>query len=189
MKKIIPIASIYFFLFLNLLHGNELQKEESNNPFELMEKLVLNEEIPCLKSPNCVCIKFTPKGNTLPLRYSISRFCPRQENLTESKKRLLTVTNFTADWKKVEEGKWLNNMPHGSWISWYANGVKAAEGQFKEGKPVGIHQTWHENSKKSVTYRYIDGKEDGVWIYRDKNGVIYKRMKWDKGVFVSKEEL
>lgn len=188
MKRIILITTIHLFLFINFLHSNELNKEGKYTSFELMKKLVHSEEVPCLDSPDCFCIKYSPKGNTLPLQYSISRFCPLQENLTAPQNILLDVTNFTAEWKKVEEGKWLNNTPHGNWISWHTNGVKAAEGHFKEGKPVGVHQSWHENNEKSVTYSYIDGKEDGVWIYRDKNGEIYKRMTWDKGVFVSKEE-
>ena len=78
-----------------------------------------------------------------------------------------------------------NGELSGSWIKWYANGVKCEEGVYKYGKKGGLWTSWYENGEKKYQGKFIDGKPDALHTELDQKGRLTKSMVYDEGLILT----
>ncbi len=147
-----------------------------------LSELIPANATPCQENKTCYCVQYSTETK-LPLRFSRTQSCPSSADSS-----IVQFTSWDHNNKKVDEGLYVNKKMHGPWVSWHPNGNKAAESSYENGKQVGSFTTWHENGQIAVTGEHVNDKPHGLWMYRDETGKIKKRIKWDHGKLISKEE-
>ena len=179
-----------FYLLLVALIGTALfsltTRSSADGAIEQLRQLIKAEPQSCPDDKTCYCVRYTT-GAKLPVRYVRAKYCavaPASDGNLH-----FQFTSWDAAGHKVDEGYFLGGKMHGLWISWYPNGVKAAESRYENGKQVGSFTTWHENGQVAVTGRHKAGEPDGVWLYRDPENRLEKKLEWKEGTLLSQEAL
>ncbi len=108
--------------------------------------------------------------------------------------------------KKIEEGKYLNDVKTGLWKGYYTDGTLKQEITYKDNKPdgyakfyypsgvlseegiwkgnkwVGDYKYYYPNGKPSYEWKYSEqGKRTGVQKYYHENGKIMIEGEWNEG--------
>ena len=151
-----------------------------------LRQLIKAEPQSCPDDRACYCVRYTTAAN-LPVRYAQAKYCAATP--TPNGNLLLKFASWDAAGHKVDEGYFLGGKMHGLWISWHPNGAKATESRYENGKQVGPFTTWHDKGQVAVTGQHKDGEPDGVWLYRDPQGHLEKKLEWKEGALLSKENL
>lgn len=183
MNKDLTIA-IFFLIGLGVVPVAAQSSDE--RAVEMIRRLVKSEPQPCPDKESCYCVRYTAASN-IPVRYAKAKYCLSKR--TPDGFVLLKFTAWDECKNKVDEGYFLDEKMQGLWISWHPNGNKAAEGQYENGKQIGTFTTWHESGEVAVTGQHKNGRPDGEWLYRDRNGRLEKRLKWEEGALKSNENL
>jgi hypothetical protein len=179
----------YFYSLLVAVIGTSLfslAAWSSDDALNQLRQLIKAEPQLCPDDRACYCVRYTPLAK-LPVRYAKAKYCAVSSTADGS--LLLKFTSWDAAGHKVDEGYFLRGKMHGLWISWHPNGAKASESRYENGKQVGRFITWHENGQVAITGEHKDGEPDGVWLYRDPEGRLEKRLEWKEGALISKEDL
>jgi uncharacterized protein len=70
------------------------------------------------------------------------------------------------------EGSLKNNLRHGHWKCFYADGVLQQEGDYKEGKKEGTWKLFHANGILAGEGVYLNDQEKGKWKFYDDEGKL-----------------
>jgi antitoxin component YwqK of YwqJK toxin-antitoxin module len=158
---------------------------------DMAQELYHSKRIPCTDNTRCVCLSHTTSTQApifLPLRYTKSQLCAikiEADHIIE-----IEFISWDESGNKVDEGHLLNGKSNGLWVSWHPNGAKAQEGNYRDGKPVGIFTSWHDNGQIAVQSHHNDrGNLDGECLYWDKTGKLTKKLIWNNGKLISKQEI
>jgi hypothetical protein len=175
---------IFLLLFLLVLLPASAAAQDNREVLAQIRKLAQSEPTLCPDKKGCYCFEHSTKGNA-PLRYAKSQFCPVK---IERGRVVLLFKSWDPHGNKVDEGHYTNGEMEGLWTSWHPNGAKAAESNYTAGKQNGKFTTYHDNGKVAVQGRYTDDKTDGEWSYWDSTGKLTRKLIWDKGKLLSKQE-
>jgi hypothetical protein len=108
-------------------------------------------------------------GRYLELRRQVRVVGPASDSLTTEEALsgyqtdVRTITSI-GWWQLLDEnddllvnGRYDNDLPHGKWTLWHANGRKAAEGEAFRGGRTGLWRVWDEQGtlRSEVTYRAV----------------------------------
>ncbi len=78
--------------------------------------------------------------------------------------------------------KFINRFCHGTFKTWYPNGVLKSKDNYLNGLKNGKSVEWYENGNKKYTITYLNGLKDGFFetFYKDGSNKILKKYKNDK---------
>ena len=172
-----------------LAFADDASAKKDDDLLQLFLETMKPQEVSCpSNNAACRCIRFDPERAMAFLHYVYSQWCPidARDGLKEGH---WSVTNLDKNWIKVSKGEFFDGKVHGKWVDWHANGQKATEYEWNKGVPVGDFRRWHENGTLAIEGQYVNGEADGIWVYRDKNGRITRRVHWKHGKVVSVEKL
>ena len=102
-------------------------------------------------------------GRYLTLRRQV-RMTPVEDGSAPIAGEEVTAIASVGWWQLLDEnndvlvnGRYDNDLPHGKWTLWHANGRKAAEGQAFRGARTGAWRVWDEHGtlRSEVTYRAL----------------------------------
>jgi hypothetical protein len=173
-------------LFLLVLFPVNLIAQDDKELLDQIRQIINIEPTPCRDEKGCYCFEFIAKADSpLPLRYAKSKICPVEVRVGHI---ILAFKSWDRDRNKVDEGRFINGKMDGVWTSWHPNGVKAGESHYTTGKQNGQFTTWHDNGQIAVHGNYRDDKANGEWSFWDKTGRLTKKLIWDNGKLLSKEE-
>ncbi len=91
---------------------------------------------------------------------------------------------YYANGRKEMQGKLDEGEKTGKWQEWYENGKKKFEGVYKKGKLHGPFKSYYETGKLSQTGNYTNGEPSGVWNYYRDNGIRYKTLDYNNAVTI-----
>ena len=175
-----------FVLFLSVLLPLNIIAQDNKELLDQIRQIINIEPTPCQDKKGCYCLEFTAKADSpLPLRYAKSQFCPVEVHVGRI---ILAFKSWDRDGNKVDEGRFVNGKMDDLWISWHPNGLKAGESHYRTGKQNGQFTTWHDNGQIAVQGYHKDDVAKGEWSYWDKTGRLTKKLVWDNGKLLSKEE-
>ncbi|MGD8452365.1 MAG: hypothetical protein PVJ57_11150 [Phycisphaerae bacterium] len=80
---------------------------------------------------------------------------------------------------RLDDGQ---ELDHGLFTRWYANGQKEFEGQFVRGKKEGITKRWHDNGRVWIEERYTHGLKQGSCFTWDPEGRLRKEERYADGL-------
>jgi hypothetical protein len=179
------------FPLLLLLAGCSMitSTNDDKDLLDVFQKQFQSTPIPCANTnENCICYSLGSLNPMLPLRYTKYQFCATKieaGHLVEA-----AFTSWDEAGNKVDEGHFLNKKMNGQWVSWHPNGIKAGEGNYRDGKEIGPFTTWHDNGQIAVQgYHNDEGNFDGEMLYWDKTGKLTKKLIWNNGKLISRQEI
>ena len=76
------------------------------------------------------------------------------------------------------------DLRHGAWKEWYANGKPLQEGFYQNDKKSGTFIFWHDNGQIAVTGEYKDDVPQGLWVWYHPNGLKSAIGKYEEGAYV-----
>ena len=182
------ILLILLYLFLLVLLPLSTIAQDNKELLDHIRQWSPNiEPTPCGDKKRCYCFDLTAKiDSPRSLRYSKCQFCPIE---VWEGHILLAFKSWDSDGNKVDEGCFINWKMDGVWKSWHPNGKKATRRNYTNGKQNGHFTVWHDNGRVEVEGRYTEDKGDGEWKYWNRSGELTKKLIWNNGKLLSKEEL
>jgi antitoxin component YwqK of YwqJK toxin-antitoxin module len=78
------------------------------------------------------------------------------------------------------------DQKHGTWVSWYKNGMTEATGQYDQGLPDGKFSWWYESGQRQAEGEYEKGKRTGVWTTWHANGLKASMAEYRNGQLVGR---
>ncbi len=80
------------------------------------------------------------------------------------------------------EGSYVQGRLEGLATRWHRNGVKESEQYYAQGVRNGPRFMWDENGLLRKEEHFVDDKPDGVWTTWDDKGRIKAQQRYDQGV-------
>jgi hypothetical protein len=186
-EQMTKMALVSLFLFLPaLLLPLSTAAQDNKELIDQLKKIINVEPSPCQDDKKCYCYEITAIVETpLSLRYAKAQYCPVEVRAGHI---IFAFKSWDKDGNKVDEGHFLNGKMDGLWIGWHPNGVKANELYFTNGKEDGQFIKWHDNGQIAFQGHYKESMPHGEWCFWDETGKPTKKIVWDSGKLVSKEE-
>lgn len=80
-----------------------------------------------------------------------------------------TYTSYWINGTKQEEGRFEYGIREKTWSYWYESGILMSKKQLSKGWYDGLQEVWYENGNKYFVYSYSDWKMNGdfSWWYSD----------------------
>ena len=129
------------------------------------------------------------------------------EHKTQGNKVSAVMKTWHPDGKPYTQYEMLNGKMHGAYTSWYPNGQIRVECSYADGQRHGQYQEWYQNGKAKAKYNYDNSRKtgistewfdngqkktegsfengkDGLWTTWDKDGLILRQQKYEKGKLI-----
>jgi antitoxin component YwqK of YwqJK toxin-antitoxin module len=90
----------------------------------------------------------------------------------------LLEKQFHKDGSLLLQGKYINGLRQGEWLSWYPDGKIWSKGFFSKGKRTGKSWIYHPGGQLYIKGEYRDGQKIGAWFVFDENGSVIGENKY-----------
>lgn len=132
------------------------------------------------------CDNNSNKEKSLVGKEVISRYTNGAAQIERDYKMIDGKRLAVFEWEYYEDGNILKEGPlgatekrHGTWKSYYRDGILWSEGGFTNGLRQGITVTYHPNGKKYYEGQYNKAQKSGVWKFFKENGEFDYEIDYD----------
>ncbi|HWA99675.1 MAG TPA: hypothetical protein VG713_14330, partial [Pirellulales bacterium] len=81
-------------------------------------------------------------------------------------------TEYHANGQKAMQGSYVDNVATGPFVWWHPNGQRAIEGEYDMGHQSGRWTWWYETGRRRIQGAYDQGHQSGEWTWWSREGEI-----------------